>query len=93
MIEYILKRISKREYNKHKYNPYYIVKPYYKKGHGILYQMNNPPDGFRYCKIVGKKNILLCPSHLSKEFIQAINEYMIKRRKRRGKTFIVNDNN
>lgn len=36
MIEYILKRIPKREYNKHKHDPTYIIKHYYKKGHGLL---------------------------------------------------------
>lgn len=75
MVDYILKKISKREYNKHKYEPDYIVKPYYKKGHGLLYQMNNPPDGFRYYKIVGEKYFIICPSRLSKDFIQTVNEY------------------
>lgn len=58
-----------------------IVLNHYKKGHGLLYQMNNPPDSFRYYKIVGEKHIILCPSHLSKEFYKAINEYITERRK------------
>lgn len=81
MIEYILKRISKGVYNKHKRDYGYCIKPYYKKGHGLLYQINNPPDGFRYYKIVGEKHILLCPSGLSEKFIQVVNDFIAERRK------------
>lgn len=52
MINIILKRIPKREYNKHKHDSNYIMFPYYKIGRNFLYKINNPPDYYRCYKII-----------------------------------------
>lgn len=67
MIEFILKRIPKRIYNRHKHDDGYIMFPYYKIGHGWIYRINNPPDGYRYYKIVGTKINFVVSSKLYDE--------------------------
>lgn len=47
----------------------------------VYYQIDNPPDGYRYYKIIGNRLIFLCHSSLSKEFIRIINEFRIQRMK------------
>lgn len=53
MIEPILKEITEEEYNPN--NDDNIKKGCYNEGHGILYQIDNPPDYYKYYKIVGRR--------------------------------------
>lgn len=53
MIEPILKEITEEEYNPN--NDDHIKKGCYNEGHGILYQIDNPPDYYKYYKIVGRR--------------------------------------
>lgn len=60
MIEPILKEITKEEYNPN--NDDHIKKGCYNEGHGILYQMSNPPDYYKYYKIIGKRYVYVVGS-------------------------------
>lgn len=55
MIEPILKEITEEEYNPN--NDNHIKKGCYNEGHGILYQIDNPPDYYKYYKIVGRRYV------------------------------------
>ncbi len=70
MTELILKEITEEEYNKHKDDDDYIKQGCYNKGHGILYQIDNPPDYYKYYKIVGRRYILTVGS----EFFDKLQE-------------------
>lgn len=63
MIEPILKEITEEEYNKHKDDDY-IKQGCYNIGHGILYQINNPPDYYKYYKIIGRRYVYIVSSAL-----------------------------
>lgn len=62
MIEPILKEITEEEYNPN--NDDHIKKGCYNEGHGILYQIDNPPDYYKYYKIVGRKYVYIVSSVL-----------------------------
>ena len=62
MIEPILKEITEEEYNPN--NDDHIKKGCYKEGHGILYQIDNPPDYYKYYKVVGRRYVYLVGSGL-----------------------------
>ena len=62
MIEPILKEITEEEYNPN--NDDHIKKGCYNEGHGILYQIDNSPDYYKYYKIVGRRYVYLVGSGL-----------------------------
>ena len=62
MTELILKEITEEEYNPN--NDDHIKQGCYNIGHGILYQIDNPPDYYKYYKIVGKRYVYVVSSAL-----------------------------
>lgn len=71
MTELILKEITEEQYNKHKDDDDYIKKGCYNEGHGILYQISNPPDYYKYYKIVGRRYIFPMSSALFDKLCEA----------------------
>ena len=69
MIEPILKEITEEEYNPN--NDDHIKKGCYNEGHGMLYQIDNPPDYYKYYKIIG--DTISAPTH------QETNRWLLKK--------------